>query len=248
MSLATEAFLGMIQDTRDLAAARDAQQVQAMAESLARRAVAAEEEAAGLHALLAAVERVLETVLPSNSLVANQAARDRVYADGVTACREANSYGAARESGRKFEMPDADRKELQALLDASQRAAKAKAEERAASSLLMTAYADAARQTQELEAARRKLTELERHAQLVEDKLTRIVRDCAHHMAISAAYREELSKACPSSPLVLDAGLRRLIADTAFARLEASDPVDWGVVGDVGKNWSKLTSTGSAGG
>ena len=248
MSLATEAFLGMIQDTRDLAAAKDAQQLQAIAESLARRAVAAEEDAAGLYALLAAVERVLAAVLPTNSLVVSKAVRDRLYFDGVAACRAANSYDAAQEVGRRFELSDTDRKELRDLLDASQRAAKATAEERAASSLLMTAYADATRQTQELEAARRKLSELERHAQLVEDKLTKIVRDCAHHMAISAAYREELSKACPSSPLVLDAGLRRLIADTAFARLEASDPVDWGGVGDVGKNWSKLTSTGGAAG
>ena len=52
MSLATEAFLGMIQDNRDFAAARDFQQLQAIAESLANRATAAEEEVAGLHALL----------------------------------------------------------------------------------------------------------------------------------------------------------------------------------------------------
>lgn len=246
MSLATEAFLGMIQDNRDFAAARDFQQLQAIAESLANRATAAEEEVAGLHALLAAVERVLAAVLPSNSLLADQAVRDKIYADGVTACRKTNSYGAAQEVGRAFDLPDKDRKQLQTVLDASQRATKASVEERAASSLAMTALADSAKQAQELEATRRRLAELGEHAQMVEGKLTSVVRDCAGHMALAAAFREELSKVRPESPLLLEPGLRNLIAKTAYAKLEASDPVDWGIVREVGKNWANLGATGEA--
>lgn len=48
--------------------------------------------------------------------------RDKIYADGVTACRATNSYGAAQEVGRAFDLPDKDRKQLQAVLDVSQRA------------------------------------------------------------------------------------------------------------------------------
>lgn len=69
-------------------------------------------------------------------------------------------------------------------------------------------------------------------------KIGRLVRDCCHQMAQSAAFRHHLAAADPENPLITDGGLRQRLADAAFTQLALSDFKDWEVVREVGRTFA----------
>lgn len=238
MSLATEQFLGMIRDIQDTRTVRRFEDLEAAANAMTQRALDAEDEVAGLFALCVAVEAALARAFPKSPLIVDKALRDRIYAAGVYACRLANSYGAAREAGRTFNLPSEVNQQIDELLEAAgSKTLESEASESATHLLLQTTLAEHTKDLEELDRLRQQLAQVEAQRDLFAHKLDVIARDCAHHMAQSAAFREQLRQVQPDHPLLQDAALRRRIADVAYEHLLATDPPDWNVVKEVGRTW-----------
>jgi hypothetical protein len=96
-----------------------------------------------------------------------------------------------------------------------------------------------------------KIQELqEENRQLRSDFVTKarevsgLTRDLAHHMAQSAAFRQQLSSVEPTNPLVTDSHLRQRVAQAAYDQLARSDFKDWAIVKEVGVNTAINEITG----
>ena len=193
---------------------------QLRAETAEARMLAAENEVCGGFALQIALEQFVSKCYPTHPFLQDKQLRARIYEAGVRAGNLANSYGAAREAGRTFAMPAEvlapligtreERNNLDEKLLAEQR-----------KNVDLSAQLAVAGSTDKLQA-----------------ELQRVIRDCAHHMAQSAAFREQLTQVDPENPLVLDGSLRRRIADEAYTQLERNGGSDWDVVKEVGRTFA----------
>jgi len=245
MSLAQVMFDGMIADHR----AGQATRVHAGdLQTLDQRILKTEDELCGVFAQRSALEVFVASIYPNHPLVADHMLRDRIARAGMSAGNIAQSYGAARDAGRTFALPSeayapvqAQREEEQQLqsrvLELGARLAAANDAERSASSLLQTTLMTAAQDRRDSERLRQELAESKDASASLAVDLERTLRDCAHHMAQSAAFRAQLEQLDPEHPLVTSANLRRRIADAAYAQLVANDGADWNVVREVGRTW-----------
>ena len=69
------------------------------------------------------------------------------------------------------------------------------------------------------------------------DKVELLIRDLAHHMAQSSAFRQQLTLVQPDNPLVTDPLLRQRVAEAAYEQLARTDFYDWDVVREVGSTF-----------
>lgn len=65
-------------------------------------------------------------------------------------------------------------------------------------------------------------------------EIKELVKDCAHHLAQSRAFRRQLTNVDPFNPLVTDSALRQRLSERAYEMLAATDFKDWSVVRKVG--------------
>lgn len=253
MSFAMDQWTGFLADHQR---ARDAKQVSAVVQDWVdaaeawhdrcmraeARALKAEDEASGGFALQTALEQFIARCYPKHLLVEDKQLRARIYGAGVTAASVANSYSAAREAGRTFVMPpEVDeplketRRRLHYLdmkwgdLQLEKQGFKQKLGLISTVSLEVDA-AELLKEREELEAAKAEVRSLS-------VKLSSVTRDCAHHMAQAAAFKEQLTQADPTHPLITDPGLRQRVAEEAYRRLEQNGGKDWSVVKEVGRTF-----------
>lgn len=57
------------------------------------------------------------------------------------------------------------------------------------------------------------------------------------HLAQAAAFRQQLTMAEPSNPMVTDSDLRQRVSETAYALFEQSDFTDWNGVRELGRTF-----------
>lgn len=265
MGLGSIQFEGMLQDIDNV---RNAKAVRNAIRSWEDRAMEAEDGLCGNYALGAVLELFISEAYPGHPLLRDTLLRDRIVAAGASAGNIANSYGAAREAGRTFRMPPeviapvkAQAAKLAAFDDLQEQLAVAKKDEAAAVNLVISASARAVEASKDAAQAKAALVaansetvaarsemdamreELEAaHARIAsqERALESMTRDCVHHMAQSAAFRENLAQANPGHPLVVDVELRRRVAVHAYDEfvLAGAGSNRWNIVREVGRNWA----------
>ncbi|MEO8136736.1 MAG: hypothetical protein ABI831_22525 [Betaproteobacteria bacterium] len=251
MSLAMQQWDGFIQDISRARDQKEIQQIvdswiraatnwressdswQARAEAAETRMLNAESEVCGGFALQTTLEQFITKCYPNHPLVQDKILRGRVYDAGVKAGNLQNSYGAAREAGRTFAMP---REVLAPLI-----------ETREQNTRLDELLLEEQRKNHELTAQLHAKAAPAQSLEALQAELSRVIRDCAHHMAQSAAFREQLTQVDPENPLIRDAALRRRIADEAYRQLELNGGSDWNVVKEVGRTFSIPNRTGAGG-
>lgn len=224
MTLAQQQWGGMIDDIqRDNDAREVSKLIRGIEQSAAaweeragileRRVLKGESDQMGGFALQAALETFVAKCWPNHPLVHDLVLRGRIFHAGILAGSMECSFSAAREAGRTFSMPA----EVMAPALSTRQEISALGEQ------LLT------------EQLKSRDLEAQLNAQVAVSQ--RLIRDCAHHMAQSAAFREQLTHIDPQNPLVVDADLRRRIAEEAYAQLEMNKGVDWNVVREVGKTF-----------
>lgn len=194
-------------------AARSSVEWREEAVRLAAELELAEGWTAGNLALRYALQSVLAQYMPDHPLLADAALRDRLVEAGKTALKIANNWDAAREAGRTFALP-----EYTFEWTPNQRVRQLVEERRAA-------QADLDRTKAALAAAHALLTKLQQNE-------AKLIRDCAHHMAQSAAFREHLAALDAEHPLIADRQLRQRVAELGYQALMTTK--SWDAVREVG--------------
>lgn len=231
MSWAMNEYQGMLADVaieRERGRAEDAigaaRDWQAYANNLQARLEESQGETAGNLAIRYALQGVIQAFAPDHPLLADANLRSRIVEAGATALRLTNNWDAAREAGRTFTLP-----EYTFNWTANSRVAQIVDEHVATKRELEQTKAALKAANAELMEARRVVAKLN----TLQEQRAEMVRDCAHHMAQSAAFRSQLEVVDPENPLVVDAQLRRRVADLGYNALVTTGK--WESVREVGR-------------
>lgn len=170
-------------------------------------------------ALRCKLESVLENYIPQHPVLKDQDLRQRIGKAGQSAYQVTTNWDAVREAGKTFSLPRLPSAfELPEVAEDIRR--------------LQDGIQSLTEQLEELKAANARLSEDLGRQQRGGEALA---RDCAHHLAQSAAFRAQLEHVDPSNPLIRDPSMRKRVADLAYEALQTTN--DWAAVREVGRTF-----------
>lgn len=170
-------------------------------------------------ALRCKLETVLENYIPQHPVLKDQDLRQRIGRAGQSAYQVTNNWDAVREAGKTFSLP-----RLPTAFELPEVAEDVRRLQDGISSLM--------EQVEELKAANARLSEEVGRQKRGGESLS---RDCAHHLAQSAAFRSQLEQVDPSNPLIRDPAMRKRVAELAHEALLSTG--DWAAVREVGRTF-----------
>lgn len=170
-------------------------------------------------ALRCKLEAVLENYIPQHPVLKDPDLRQRIGKAGQSAYQVTNNWDAVREAGKTFS--------IQRLPSAFELPEVAEDVRR-----LQDGIRSLMEQLEDLKATNARLGEDLSRQQSGGEALA---RDCAHHLAQSAAFRAQLEQVDPGNPLIRDPSMRKRVAELAYQALQTTN--DWAVVREVGRTF-----------